>query len=369
MAIREEDERLKKLYNDPNINIYSISKLNTIDGCEYEAWNTYIQGDRGMDGVWGILGTRVHDVLENIMNDKATPDDLLPAFQAELNDLDMLDLQFPKDARGNDSIRDNYIANITHFCNNFSKPRGKYVTEKLVILKISDTRYVIGYIDLIKENDDDTITIIDWKTSSQFNTSDLLHHGRQLVTYALAEEQEGKKVKKVFWYMLKYVEVKYIGKAKANSKKETEITKVLERRKWVSELKDNIESDLNRLGYDEIDIEIMLNEAMQNNTLNNMPEEIRQKYKVKPYVREYVVTDELKQETLDYINRVADKFENKSKDESEWKPREFKKPNGKEDIFKCLVLCNHRKTCKYIKQFLELKDLEKTNNNTDDDLF
>ena len=369
MAERETDLRLKILYDNPNINVYSISKLNCIEDCEYEAWNTYNQKDRGMNGVWGILGGRMHDTLENIINNKAVKEDLLPAFYAELNDVEMLDLNFPKDRNGNNSIRDNYVSNIKHFCDTFVKPKGKYLTEKLVILKISETRYLIGYIDLIKENVNKTETIIDWKTSKNFDKDDLLHHGRQLVTYQLAEEQEGKEVYKTFWYMLKYVEVKFMGKARSNSKNETELCKILERRKLVSELKDHLEYDLYKIGYSEIDVEIMLQESIENNSLNNLPKDIISKYNIKPYVREYIIDDELKQETLDYINRIADIFESKSDNEDEWKPRNFVNEKGKEDIFKCLVLCNHRKTCKHIQKYLELKDLEKKNETTDEDLF
>jgi len=119
----------------------------------------------------------------------------------------------------------------------------------------------------------------------------------------------------------------------------------------------------NRLFYDEVDIEIMLDTALKN---NEIPQEVKDKYSIKPYVRKYDLTQENIDETLEYINMIADKFES----EEEWKPREFTRltKTGKEseDTFYCNTLCNYRKKCKFIKDFNEKKDKTKTE---DSDLF
>ena len=282
----------------------------------------------------------------------------------------MLGIDFPKDFKGGTAIRDNWIADMTHFCNNFIKPKGKFTTEEFVLYKIHDDRYLQGYLDLIRHNADKTISIFDWKTSTNFNAEDLLHHGRQLIFYALAKEQEGYIVKNVAWIMLKYVEVIFMGKARTNSKEETLLTKVINRGKLISELKPYIITDLEKLGYDEIDIEILIDEATESNSFDKFPEEIKKKYSIKPYVRNYELTDELREEALNYINFQADLFESKSDDESEWIHRNLTKVNKngdeKDDTFFCNVLCNHRNTCIHIKRHNELRLLMKT---SDDDLF
>mgnify|MGYP006922404431 CR=1 FL=1 len=53
------------------------------------------------------------------------------------------------------------------------------------------------------------------------------------VFYALAKEAEGFKVRDVSWIMLKYCEVKFMGKKRSNSKNKTEIVKVLNRGKLI----------------------------------------------------------------------------------------------------------------------------------------
>lgn len=369
MGQRERDPRLQKLF-DEGKKVYSISKLNTIDNCEYEAWNTYIQHDKGKNGIYGILGGKIHDKLEEIINDKATEKDLLPVLNEELSDLDMLNIDFPRDFKGGTSIKDNWIADMKHFCMNFIKPNGKFTTEELVIYKINEDRYLQGYLDLIRHNKDGSISILDWKTSTDFSKEDLLHHGRQLIFYALAKEQEGIRVKSVAWIMLKYVEVSFIGKARTNSKIDTPITKVINRGKLIQELQPYLEKDLSDLGMDEIDIDILLDECKLNNTIRNLPDNIQSKYNIKPYVRSYELTDELREEALIYINKMADLFESKTENESEWGHRKLTKINGKgvekEDTFFCNVLCNHRETCRYIKKYNDTKMISKSE---DEDLF
>jgi hypothetical protein len=373
LAKREKDPRLQALF-DAGKNVYSISKANTIEECLYEAYNTYILHNKGVNGIYGVLGTRIHDQLEAIVQGEAAVDTLPDVLNQELMDLDLLGLEFPKDFKGNDSIRDNWIADMKHFCNTFQPPKGRFRTEELVLYKLSDDRYIQGYIDLIRENSDGTISIYDWKTSTDFKTADLIHHGRQLVFYALAKEAEGYKVRDVSWIMLKYCEVKFMGKKRSNSKTKTEMVKVLNRGKLISELKNHIECDLTELGYDEIDIEIMLKAALKDNSFDPLPDEIKSKYIVKPYVRKYEITDELRQETIDYLNRQADLFESLDTNNAEsWSPRKFTRINGNgkevEDIFFCRNLCNFRNSCVHLKRYLDDKALNSDREDWENNLF
>ena len=327
-----------------------------------------------MNGVYGILGGKIHDCLERIINEEATTDELLPTLEEELNDLDMLGLSFPKDFKGGDSIRDNWVADMKHFCKNFIPLEGKFDTEELFIYKLADNRYVQGYIDLIRHNDDGTISIMDWKTSSEFTNEDLVHHGRQLVIYAIAKEDQGYKVRDVAWIMLKYCKVTFMGKKRSNTKTLTPITKVINRGKLVKELKTYIEHDLLAAGYDEIDTECMLAEAIEKNSLDYLPANIQQNYKIELYVREYKITDELKQECLDYINTTAKKFEALDEKNAEnFPPRSFvrttKTGTEKDNSFFCNVLCNYRSSCKYIKEYNEKLTLAKEDDRWEEDLF
>ena len=360
MAQRELDPRLKALF-DAKKKVYSISKLNTIDQCEYQAYLSYVKHAKQSSSCYSILGTRIHDCLEAIINGDSTEEDLLPALDKELEDMEMLGIDFPNDRNGGTTIRDNWIADMKDFCTSFVKPKGKFETEQLFIYQLDPDHYLQGYIDLIRYNSDDTISIFDWKTSSQFATKDLIHHGRQLVLYAMGKEQEGYKVKNVAWIMLKYAEVSWVGKARKTAKTETTIKKVFNRGKVLKELKPYLETDLEKLGYSEIDIEILLEDAVKHNSWDKLPEEVRKKYTIKPYVRYYELTDELRQETLDYINTRIAQFESKSDSEIDWEPMDI---TPKRDYF-CRNLCGHRNHCRFLIDYLNTKD----NYTNDDDLY
>lgn len=370
MAERKLNEQLQLLYSQHK-NIYSFSKANTINDCEYEAYLTYIKHQKGSQNCYSILGTKIHDCLESIMNNKATQKSLLPALQSELEDMKLLGISFPKDRQGGDSIKEKWIKDIKSFCNDFIKPSGKFDTEKFVLYKLSENRYIQGYIDLIRYNDDNTISIYDWKTSSQFNKKDLIEHGRQLVFYAIALESLGYKIRSTAWIMLKYVTVKYMGKTRKNSKNETLQTKIIERSKLIDKLSLDIKNDLQKLGYDDLDIECMLYKANEENSLKSLPNDVKNKYKITPYIRTYLLTDELKHECLDYINAQADKFESKTNIEEDWIHRSFTKISKtnkiQDDSFYCNNLCNHRLTCKYLKEYNDTKNIP--HNNEDEDLF
>ena len=364
---RATDERLEKLKSDGKT-IYSISRLDCINNCLYEAYRTYILKERGENNVYAMLGGKVHDVLENIVNGKATEADLQPAVNEELEDIDLLGLSFPKDRNGEDTIRLGWMTNMEHFCRTYKSPvnKGDLHTEELFIYETSKGNVLQGYIDLYKDNKDGSISIYDYKTSSLYKGEDFKKHGRQLVLYAMGMEQAGHTVKSVAWIFLKYVEIQFMGKKTAKSKEKTLLTKVVERKKIAQEMATYIEDDLNELGYDDIDIEIILSEFKKSNSFDTLPNEIKDKYKMKVYVCDSPLDNEIRQECEDYINNTIEYWESLS----EYPPRQFTKTqkNGKEvqDIFFCTSLCSHFKQCKYIHEFLDMLQKE---DDDDDNMF
>jgi hypothetical protein len=326
----------------------------------------YIKKYQGIDGIYAILGSMIHDTLENITNGKASESDLMPTLEKELQNLDILGIDFP-----NAKTRENWIKDMIHFCKTYVKPKGDFTTEEFLLYKVDDINYIQGYADLIKhyKNDPKTISIYDYKTSTNFDGEDLIKAGRQLVIYALAKEQEGYKVKEVAWIMLKYCEVSFMGKTRSNSKNDSLITKIVNRGKLINELKPYLQHDLENMGYDDFDIEMMIDNALKNNSFDNLPDEIKGKYIVKPYVRKYEITDEVIKETLTFIKNMIEKYESKSVNEADWKPRKFTKTTKsgeKDDTFYCISLCSFFKICPHIHKYLELKDLAFSN---EEDLF
>lgn len=370
---RTADKRLEELKASGKT-VYSISRLDTINHCLYEAYRTYILHERGENNVYAMLGGKVHDVLEAIVNGEATEADLQPAVDEELEDIDLLGLSFPKDFKGEDTIRLGWIANMKHFCSTYKSPKndGDLHTEELFIYKTPKGNVLQGYIDLYKENKDGTISIFDYKTSSMYKGEDLKSHGRQLVLYALGKEQEGFNIKSVAWIFLKYVNIKFLGKKTSKSKQKTEMTKIVERKKIAQEMASYVEDDLYEIGIDDIEADIILTDFKRANSFDVLPEEIRNRYKMTPCVYEYELTPEIKEECIDYIDTTIEKWETlDTEDLKNYPPRSFTKiqKNGKEvqDWFFCSNLCSHFKNCSYIHEYLDM--LQTENNDDDDDMF
>ena len=200
----------------------------------------------------------------------------------------MMDVSFPLDRNGNSTIRDNWIANMTKFSSEFTTPKGKFDTEELLILPIDKEHYMMGYADAIRHNskNPNKVWLIDWKTSSQFTKQHLIEAGRQLILYKLALENLGYEVEKCSWCMMKYCETTWLQK---NGKPKT---KVSEWRNMIKDLENPIMKTLSDLGFDEIDSEIMWGEALDKNSWDPFPQEIKDKFKTKIYVRDYEVNQE-----------------------------------------------------------------------------
>lgn len=348
MSERKEDSRLKELY-EMGAEVYSYSKLNTINDCPYSAYLTYIKKEKGIHNIYDVCGSCVHDKLEKIMNGEANESDIYPELAEILEEMEMVGITFPKDFKGGDAIKDKWIANMTLFCRDFKKPNGTFKTEQLLILDLGNNRYLQGYSDLIRIVDDNTVQVFDWKTSSNFRTEDLLHHGRQLVAYSMALESEGYKVLDPAWIMLKYVEVSWQGLMKSSAKN-SKVTKICDRCKLGYTIKSVVRDKMKYAGYDNSYIDKCIEELCSTNSIKYLPDQIQSKFSVKPYVRYYPLNDSVKSECVEYINRVADNFK-EMKEKDYWPGIKIDKTNE----FKCMNLCGYRNICPYLKKYLNQK--------------
>lgn len=346
MGERAEDKRLQEL-KDQGVELYSISRLDTINNCLYEAYLTYRLGDRGANNIYAVMGGKLHDVLEGMANGTATKEDLLPAMRAELDDMDMLDVKFP-----NEKIRENWIQDIEHFCETFDFPDlGKMETEQLFIYRTDDNHYINGYIDLICHQNNGTIEIYDHKSSSMYSSKDMDEHARQLLVYLMGKEQEGFKVSKIAWHFMKYVEVFYPDK-KGNIK-----SKIVERKKIGEEMSKYIEYAMEAAGYDSFEIDTALATTIKVNKFGFLPDDIKSKFSFKPCIVEYEITQEAIDECKKYIHDTIAKWESLAdKDESAYTPRKLTKiqKNGRvaQDYFYCVNLCSHFRQCPHIHDYL-----------------
>jgi hypothetical protein len=286
---------------------------------------TYILKLEGKDNIYGIMGNVIHDCLDDIHNDKKTELDMLAEYLSGLNKCKLFNVEFPEVY-----IEKAWKSDMNHFVHNFKKLDGKHITEHGFIFDL-EGNILTGFIDEIREKD--IIEILDWKTSSEFKDEKLQEAGRQLLIYALAYESEfGTKVDKVGWYMLKYLYVKYDGKSK-----------MIARRNAVKDIKGLINTQLKKLGYSESDRDLLINKAMANNNLSNMPKEVQDRFQYEDCILYYEITEERIQELKDYVRDTVNSVQNKDiNNEEEWLPKD----NPKDDFY-CKNLCGHKQHCKF----------------------
>lgn len=353
------EEKLEELKSQGKT-VYSHSRISTFNNCEYEYYHTYVKKDRGLNNVYTLLGSCIHDNIEGIYKGERDIEKFKENYVNSLLELELSGVKFPSE-----KIGDSWKADVEHFLNNFNKLDSKMLLEKLIVFEIDDGIWMQGYIDAIKpsEKGNPYIDIIDWKTSSKFTGKKLTEAGRQLLMYKVGLEQTSKfKVNKVMWFMVKYI---YVCNKQKNGKVKQ---KMCSRGKWVKEMRTQFEKELYNGGLEEFEVELLLDEAESKNNIDVFPEQVKSKYWLEDCFVEYDIDDEKIDEFKNYVVDAVHKIESKDiNDEDDWEPIEITKYNS----FYCSVLCGHRKHCKFYKKFLDenADSFEKKDKNDAFDLF
>ena len=178
---------------------YSYSKLTTFRQCEFQYLSSYELRQESDENIYGLAGTTVHNIVEDIQEKKITNEEGLMRFDEEMEMHEILGYTFTSE-----KTKNNFIESIRHFIKYF-KPidRGKVEVEKDFVADF-DGHEVIGFIDILIHNEDGTVSIVDLKTSSKYSKKAIEEHCNQLLIYAIAMEQQGFTVKDVSWNMMKY---------------------------------------------------------------------------------------------------------------------------------------------------------------------
>lgn len=279
---------------NPNAKFYSHSRLQTFNQCKRSYYYTYIDKKQQKTGVYSELGTGCHSDLEDLyegVTDVLTPNN----FNKSWKMCELFNISFPSSKY---DIKGNYKKDILNCYKVYNKrdDNGKYISELGFILKIDKDHYIIGYIDLLILYEDGTCDIVDFKTSSDFDTKHTIEAGRQLILYKLAIEQlYGIKVNSVAWEMLKYVSVK-VG--------ENKLKTGVKGREWVNKCSSQIKTLMKKKGYDSSIIDMYLLQAISSNSIEKLPKEIQEQIKVDIYIRKYNVTDELIEEFWNHTKQT-----------------------------------------------------------------
>ena len=273
----DELEKVKKKYNVDTL--YSWSRLESFRTSKYEYFLSYVlhkKPDRD-DSIYGALGGQAHDILEKFYSGEVDYNSMIELFQdAWLTCYDLAKLRFVRSDESKDkSIADKYKINLEHFFTHHKKIPHNIALEKFLVAKIGD--YVLqGYCDALYRNNEGKYIIVDWKTSSYFNSKAAEEKCGQLVVYAQSLMQAGIKIEDILicWNMLKYCNVE-VSMKNGNKKVRT-----IERYKLGESLVSNCRMWLKYYGYGEEEIDNYLKELIDTNDINGLPIEVRNKFSI-----------------------------------------------------------------------------------------
>ena len=341
--IREDaDEKLKEL-KSKNIPVYSVSKLDTYNTCKYKYYKTYSkEKEEQTENIYSILGGKVHSLIEEQFISKRNGTnkeiDFRKQILDELNAAELKGYSF-----SSEKVKEKWIYDMVHFCNNSKFYEMNIIENELHFLFFFFYLWLQGYIYAIVDNGDNTVSVIDWKTSSAFKANDIDKKARQLMLYKIALEESGTTVSHVYWDMLKYVDISWINKSKKISHR------VCERSEILDKMHGEFLKFLSENEYTSDEIENMFSSCSTMNILDFFPESLKEKYQINDWLLEYDTNIDKENEFLSYIDDTVYEIESNLDNKDFWIPEEITEKNS----FFCNMLCDVSKSCDAFRKYQE----------------
>lgn len=321
--------------------------------CPYSYKLRYIDKESERDtSIYAPFGSAIHEALEDYYEGKIGFEQIAERFEVSVFELlNIAEKKFNNsDEEKNEAIETKYLACLRHFAKNHKRMADKVANEKFVLTKLvkgDQDEYFMGYIDAVHKEKDGTVIITDYKTSTKYSGEKIRENGSQLVLNSIGISQMFRvpiTSIKARWNFLKYLTIKY--KLKNKKDKET----IAERHKWVAALETNLRMKLKDAGYNELESETLVLRAISENTLDCIPEEIRNTY---TFDDAYVYVDL----SPFAINNTVDMlFENINEIRShEVNPTEdsFNKEVTDKDSYFCSQLCGYSHMCPHYKKYID----------------
>lgn len=314
LIYRENMDTYLKPLRERGVRIWSISRLNNFNTCAYQYYLTYIEKAKQKQGIYSLLGSACHSDLEDLYN--GDDNDLSPKhFSRDWQMADIFNIEFPK-SRGD--IKGNYKKDIDTFYKTYKKMKGKFISELGFILKLTDKDVLMGYIDLTEICDDKTVNIYDFKTSAMFKDKKLIDAGHQLAVYQMALEQlYGLKINVNGWIMLKYSDLQ-IGDNKPMI--------AVQNKDLVKKSENQLKKVMVKNGINQAMVEMYITKCLIDNNFDCLPNEIKEQIHIKTHFKEYKITQEVKEETIEYITntiKAIDNMEGMNKERWNKNPQDF----------------------------------------------
>ena len=360
MGNRNKDPRIEKLRSEGKT-VWSYSRINSFNQCKLGYHLNYNKRMKNNQNIYSYMGGIIHDAIEafqlggfdsdgnrlNIVSDsdmvmikENDTSFLKKKYYEGLLESEMLGLKFP-----NETIEKSWKDCMEDWLESFKKIDRRMVTEKLIVFEVVNGIWIQGYIDVLMGNEDGTVDIMDWKTSSKFTGKELIKAGRQLLLYELGVEDNFKrKTSNRYWYMFKLINL-------CKKQKNGKIKKAtFARNKWVKDNKKQFENALRKAEIDEFEIPIYINKAVADNSIECFPDDVKSQYWLEDAYVSYGSGNGKVEELKSYIKTTVETINSLDKNnDDDWDVEDI---DPKKSFF-CNNLCGVRESCHKYKEYLE----------------
>ena len=372
---RKTREELNALCRQLNVKtLDSWSKYHCYKQDHWEAFLKYVLHEKEdrTNGIYAVSGGYCHDIIEKLYNKEIKYEDMIDLYEDSLLTMNIAELKYGRnDAEKNEKIANKYENCVRHFFRNHNVITQPHKVEHFITIRISDDIVLQGYIDFLfteKYVDEDgnertRIRIVDWKTSTRYTGKKIDEECGQLVIYAEGIRQAlNIPLEDIVceWNFLKYVTVTY------EQKNGTFKDRFIERNSIGESLVNTAKMWLKHFGYED-DIDSYVDTMILENTIDCLPDEVREKFVIKDcYVEVPLSEEKIDELKADIIETIHD-FREKEKEYRETKDEMlFWQDVTDADAYRLATLSSYsRKLHKPYDTYL--KEQEMFQNNTDDE--
>jgi hypothetical protein len=319
MGERKSREYLNKLKKKLDVDIiYSWSRYHKAVEDPYSYLLNYIKHEKEIkkDSIYGVSGGICHDILERYYLGELKYEDMLNEYEEKLFEMNAMDLKYNRiDEEANKKIADKYENNVRLFFQQYKPIESKMVLEQFVTIKVGRF-YFQGYIDFVHRDSEGNYIIEDFKTSTIYTGAKKIAEGGQLILYSESLIQKGVPLDKIKirWNFLKYCSiVSDLFSIDKETKKNKTKSKNCSRASWVKESEGNIKKWLTKSEmYDELEIEDMIQTCIENNSLETLPQDIQDRFKIEDCYVYLDLTQEMIDDLKDSIINTLEEIELKT---------------------------------------------------------
>ena len=303
--------------------IWSHSRINTYVSQPWLYRITYLDKLKpDTSNVYNYFGTILHDLAQGVYTGEHEIKELPSLYEQKVIDWRLGDSGFKF---MNENVEKGYLNNIEHYFENFKKLPYEVIVEKPVKIVLGDDKekeVFVGYVDGLYKDEEGNMVILDFKSSSkgEYSGKKLKESSRQLLLYSIGIHQATglpyEKIKARF-DMMKYMYVEFLQK---NGKWRGSLQ---ERVGWVKAQEKRMVAALSETDMDVFDIDYLVKEAIGKNSMEDLPQEIQDRFRVSPGFIDVDVSEENAKELEEWL--LSNISELRTKEAGDWEV-EFPEP-------------------------------------------